>query len=180
LIGAVALANDAEIVDVGGGASTLVDELLDRGFERLTVVDLAESSLNAARARLGPRAGLVKWIKADVRTLRLPHPVDLWHDRAVFHFLTEPADQDAYLSSLREAVRPGGHVIIATFGPQGPERCSGLPVERYDAAKLSRRLGSEFELVRSLEKVHTTPGGATQQFIYCLFRSRHNIIGDKS
>jgi SAM-dependent methyltransferase len=170
LIGAVALAHDSEIVDVGGGASTLVDELLDRGFERLTVVDLAESSLRVARARLGSRADRVRWVKEDARRRHLQCPVDLWHDRAVFHFLIEPADQEAYLSCLREAVRPGGHVIIATFGPQGPQECSGLPVERYDAEKLSRRLGSEFKLLKSLEKVHTTPWGATQQFMYCLFQ----------
>jgi SAM-dependent methyltransferase len=157
-------------VDVGGGASTLVDALLDRGFERLTVVDLAASALGAARARLGPRADRVTWLEADARELRLERPVDLWHDRAVFHFLTEPADQDAYFSSLRAAVKPGGHVIIATFGPRGPEKCSGLPVERYGARRLSERLGPEFGLLRSLETVHTTPAGATQEFTYCLFR----------
>ncbi|MBZ5538645.1 MAG: class I SAM-dependent methyltransferase [Acidobacteriia bacterium] len=170
LIGDITLKHDSEIVDVGGGASTLVDELLDRGFERLTVVDLAESSLNIARARLGPRADRVRWLQADARALHLSSPADLWHDRAVFHFLIEPADQEGYLSSLREAVGPGGHVIIATFGPQGPQECSGLRVERYDAGKLSQRLGSEFRLLRSLESLHITPWGSTQQFTYCLFR----------
>jgi SAM-dependent methyltransferase len=170
LIGAVALTHESEIVDVGGGASTLVDELLDRGFERLTVVDVAESSLNAARARLGLRADRVKWLKKDARELHLPRPVDLWHDRAVFHFFTERDDQESYLSSLREAVRPGGHVIIATFGPRGPQECSGLPVERYDAGKLSRRLGPEFKLLQTQEIEHNTPWGSTQQFMYCLFR----------
>lgn len=155
---------------MGGGASTLVDELLDRGFKHLTVVDLAESSLSIARARLGSRADRVRWVKEDARRLHLQCPVDLWHDRAVFHFLTEPADQEAYLSCLREAIRPGGHVIIATFGPQGPQKCSGLPVERYDAMKLSERLGPEFKLLKSLEKLHATPKGAMQQFTYCLFR----------
>jgi SAM-dependent methyltransferase len=157
-------------LDIGGGASKLVDELLDRGFEHLTVVDLAESSLSVARARLGARADRVIWLKEDVRELRLPWLVDLWHDRAVFHFLTKPADQEAYLSCLRGALRTGGHVIIATFGPQGPQKCSGLPVERYDAEKLSERLGPEFRLLRSLEKLHITPRGATQQFTYCLFQ----------
>ncbi|MBZ5552098.1 MAG: class I SAM-dependent methyltransferase [Acidobacteriia bacterium] len=169
-MGAVALTHDSEIVDVGAGASTLVDELLDRGFDRLTVVDMAESSLNISKARLGPRADHVRWLKADARTLHLPYPVDLWHDRAAFHFLTEPADQEAYLSCLREAVGPGGHVIFATFSPQGPQECSGLPVERYDAEKLSHRLGSGFRPLRSLEKAHTTPWGSLQQFTYCLFR----------
>jgi ubiquinone/menaquinone biosynthesis C-methylase UbiE len=171
-MGAVALAKESEIVDVGGGASTLVDRLLDRGFERLTLVDVSSSALSVARARLGARADRVKWVVADARDLRLPHPVDLWHDRAVFHFLTQPANQDAYLSCLRRAVRLGGHVVMATFGPLGPEKCSGLPVQRYDAAGLSRRLGPDFELRRSVQKTHTTPGGAAQQFTYCLFRRR--------
>lgn len=169
-MGAVALAHDSEIVDVGGGASTLVDELLDRGFGHLTVVDLSEFSLNLAKARLGPRADRVKWLKEDARRLHLPCPVDLWHDRAVFHFLAEPADQEAYLSSLREAVRPGGHVLMATFGLEGPQECSGLPVERYNSEKLSQRLGPEFRLLRDLEKSHITPWGSTQQFTYCLFQ----------
>jgi SAM-dependent methyltransferase len=159
-------------VDVGAGASTLVDRLLDRGFERLTVVDVSESALRATRTRLGPRAERVRWVAADVRGLILPRPVDLWHDRAVFHFLIAAVDQAAYLSSLLRALRPGGHVVLATFGPQGPERCSGLPVERYDAEGLARRLGDGFELIRSLERLHTTPAGAVQQFTYALFRRR--------
>jgi ubiquinone/menaquinone biosynthesis C-methylase UbiE len=149
-----------------------VDRLLDLGFERLTVVDISESALSVARTRVGLRAGQVKWLAADARDLHFPHPIDLWHDRAVFHFLTKLADQDAYLSCLREAMRPVGHVVMATFGPQGPERCSGLPVERYDAARLSGRIGAGFELLRSLQKMHTTPGGTAQQFTYCLFRRR--------
>jgi SAM-dependent methyltransferase len=157
-------------VDVGGGASTLVDALLDRGFTRLTVADLAGASLQAARARLGPRAERVRWLVADARTLRLARPVDLWHDRAVFHFMTSPADQAGYLTSLREAVRVGGHAVLATFAREGPPSCSGLPVERYDAAGLARRLGGEFELLRSLETVHTTPRGQAQPFTYGLFR----------
>jgi ubiquinone/menaquinone biosynthesis C-methylase UbiE len=169
-MGAAALTKESEIVDVGGGTSELVDRLLERGFERLTVVDISDSALNVARTRLGPMARQVNWLVADARYLRLPRQVDLWHDRAVFHFLTRSADQDAYLSRLREAVRPGGHALIATFGLQGPEKCSGLPVERYDAERLSGRLDADFELVRSLQKMHTTPTGAAQQFTYCLFR----------
>ncbi len=135
-------------------------------------MDVSESALCAARTRLGPSADRVTWIAADARALRLPHLMDVWHDRAVFHFLTQPADQEAYLSSLREALRPGGHVVIATFGLRGPDRCSGLEVERYDAEKLSRRLGVEFDLVQSLEKLHTTPSGVGQAFTYCVFRRR--------
>jgi trans-aconitate methyltransferase len=172
MIGAVAPAEDDEIVDVGGGASTLVDCLLERGFRRLTVVDISDAALDAARGRLGARAGEVNWVVGDVRGLHLPRPVALWHDRAVFHFLTRKTDQDAYLSCLLENLRPGGHAILATFGPEGPEKCSGLPVERYDARKLSDRLGARFELLRSLEKIHATPSGAIQQFTYCLFRRR--------
>jgi len=170
MIGAVAPAEDDEIVDVGGGASTLVDCLLERGFRRLTVLDISDAALDAARRRLGARAGEVNWVVGDARDLHLPRPVGLWHDRAVFHFLTRESDQARYLSCLHENLRPGGHVILATFGQRGPEKCSGLPVERYDARKLSERLGADFELLQSVEKMHTTPSGATQQFTYCLFR----------
>jgi len=137
------------------------------------VVDISDSALDAARRRLGAGASEVKWVVGDARDLHLPRPVALWHERAVFHFLTRNADQDAYLSCLVENLRPGGHAILATFGPEGPEKCSGLPVERYDARKLSGRLGTGFELMRSLEKVHTTPSGVAQQFTYCLFRRCH-------
>lgn len=136
----------------------------------MTVADISEAALTATRERLGERGRRVTWLVADARQLRLPEQVDVWHDRAVFHFLTQEADQAAYLESLRAALRVGGHVIIATFGLEGPERCSGLPVERYDAARLSRRLGPDFELVRSLDKKHVTPSGAVQQFTYGVFR----------
>lgn len=136
------------------------------------MVDVSDFALRAARTRLGPRADLVQWVTTDARELRLPRKVDLWHDRAVFHFLIAAADQEAYLASLSHALRPGGHVVLATFGPQGPENCSGLPVERYDSAKLARRLGADFDLVRSLEKLHTTPSGTAQQFTYCVFKRR--------
>jgi SAM-dependent methyltransferase len=149
-----------------------VDHLLDRGFARVTVVDISGAALREARKRLGARAERVTWIEADARGLSLPHPVDLWHDRAVFHFLTAPEDQERYLSAMREAVPPGGHVVMATFGPRGPEQCSGLPVARYDAAALARRLGTDFELIRSVEKAHRTPTGAAQELTHCLFRRR--------
>lgn len=170
MIGAVALAKESHVVDIGGGASTLVDELIHRGFTRVTVVDVAEAALQVSRARLGTRAQQVRWLAADVRHLTLAEPVDLWHDRAVFHFLTEAGDQDAYLESLRRALAPRGYVIMATFSPSGPERCSGLPVVRYDAKGLARRLGADFELVQSVQKRHITPAGAIQDFTYGLFR----------
>ena len=172
LLAAVAPRKDSKIVDVGGGASSLVDHLLDRGYSQLTVVDISEAALDVARRRLGDRGRRVTWIVGDVRDLRLADQADVWHDRAVFHFLTHEADQVAYLRSLRTTLRVGGHVIIATFGLQGPEWCSGLPVERYDTDKLSRRLGAEFGLVRSLERLHVTPSGAAQQFTYGVFQRR--------
>jgi SAM-dependent methyltransferase len=136
----------------------------------LTVVDISEAALGVARARLGDRDRRVAWLAGDARQLRLAQQVDVWHDRAVFHFLTHEVDQAAYLRSLRMALRVGGHAIIATFGLEGPERCSGLKVERYDADKLSRRLGPDFELIRSLERRHVTPSGAEQQFTFCVFK----------
>ncbi len=134
------------------------------------MVDIAEAALRVARERLGARAAEVRWLVADARQLSLPEPVDLWHDRAVFHFLTGAADQEAYLRSLRGALAPGGHVILATFGPTGPPKCSGLPVERYDAESLARRLGPQFQLLRAIGKRHTTPAGAAQDFTYALLR----------
>lgn len=170
MIGAVALQKDSHIVDIGGGASTLVDELVARGFARITVVDISEAALRVARERVGGGAVGVRWLAADARELTLPEPVDLWHDRAVFHFLTEVADQEAYLQCLRRALAPGGHVVMATFSLSGPQKCSGLPVVRYDADKLARRLGTDFELLRGIQKPHVTPAGGTQDFTYGLFR----------
>jgi SAM-dependent methyltransferase len=157
-------------VDVGAGASSLVDRLLDAGYTDVTVADISPAALDVARARLGDRAGLVTWLVADARGLRVPETVDVWHDRAVFHFLTDAADQDAYLGALRAALRVGGHAVMATFSPEGPERCSGLPVERYDGVKLARRFGPDFELVRSFTKAHATPSGGTQSFTYAVLR----------
>jgi ubiquinone/menaquinone biosynthesis C-methylase UbiE len=170
LIGSLALPRESRIVDVGGGASTLVDGLVGLGFTHVTIVDIAEAALDAARRRLGPLGAGVTWLAADARHLSLPEPVDLWHDRAVFHFLTSAADQQAYLAALRGALRSGGHVLIATFGSNGPERCSGLPVQRYDAHQLGGRLGDGFELGHTVERVHTTPSGTRQAFTYGLFR----------
>jgi ubiquinone/menaquinone biosynthesis C-methylase UbiE len=171
-IRSVGLKRDAGIVDVGGGASLLVDHLLGEGFERITVVDIAEEALARARERLGARAATVCWLKADVRRLRLREPADLWHDRAVFHFLTEPADRQSYLGALKRGLRPGGHLVMATFAADGPTMCSGLPVARYDAEALARTLGKEFELRRSSVHEHLTPSGGSQRFQYGLFRRR--------
>lgn len=170
LIGAVAPAKASRIIDIGGGASLLVDCLLDQGYSDITVVDISEAALEAARARLAGRGDGVTWLAADARFLRLPEEVDVWHDRAVFHFLTEESDRQAYLASVRAALRVEGHVIIATFGPGGPDHCSGLPVERYDADKLAELFGPPFELVRNLQRQHVTPAGTSQEFTYAVFQ----------
>ena len=133
-------------------------------------MDISASALRVARERMGESAAGVCWLVADARDLTLAEPVDLWHDRAVFHFLTEGADQEAYLACLRRALIPGGHVVMATFGLSGPKRCSGLPVVRYDADALSQRLGDDFELLRTVQKRHVTPAGGTQDFNYALLR----------
>jgi ubiquinone/menaquinone biosynthesis C-methylase UbiE len=169
-IGAVAPAKNSRIVDIGGGASLLVDRLVDAGYTDVTVVDVSAAALDLAKARLADRAKDVKWLVADARHVRLPEEVDVWHDRAVFHFLITEADRAGYLDSVRRALCVGGHVVIATFALGGPERCSGLPVERYDAEKLSRVFGPDFSLVLELTKQHVTPAGTTQEFTYAILR----------
>ena len=160
----------AAVIDIGGGASRLVDDLLARGFERVTVLDLSEAALSTARTRLGEAAAKVEWVAADVTLWEPRHGYDVWHDRAAFHFLTEPADRAAYVDRLRRSLRPGGHAIIATFAPDGPERCSGLSVMRYDAESLRRILGGEFALIDHRRHEHVTPWGAMQRFQFSVFR----------
>ncbi len=172
LIDAVAPARHSAIVDVGGGSSFLVDRLLDRGYTDLIVADVSDEVLRVVRERLGGRAKEVTWLVADARHLRLPEKIDVWHDRAVFHFLTNESDRRAYVDSALSALRIGGHVVIATFGPEGPERCSGLPVERYDAARLAECFGRAFQLLQSVQTQHVTPAGASQQFTYAVLRRR--------
>ena len=170
LIEACDLASDARILDVGGGASRLVDTLCDRGFAQLGVLDVAEQALSESKQRLGSRADAVEWLVADVTAFTTPHQWDLWHDRAVLHFLTDSQDRTAYRHTLLESVAPGGHVIIATFGPDGPTRCSDLDVRRYSAESLQETLGSDLELIESRKEAHQTPRGVVQQFLYCRFR----------
>jgi len=157
----------ARIVDVGGGASRLVDCLIDLGYVRVTVLDIADAALQKARARLDRRSEHVAWITADVTRWEASEPFDLWHDRAVLHFLTDAADRQAYVATLAKCVRSGGQVIIGTFAPDGPERCSGLPVRRYDASGLAAELGPRFRLVDTLVEDHLTPGGKIQKFQFC-------------
>lgn len=168
------LSLDARIIDVGGGTATLVDDLLDLGFRHLTVLDISGTAIARARERLGPRAETVRWIEADItRTTLPPASFDLWHDRAVFHFLTDADDRLRYRDLLTGALVPGGHAVIATFGPAGPERCSGLEIVRYDAPALARELGSTFVLVESRTETHRTPTGTLQELVYTvLFRRR--------
>jgi SAM-dependent methyltransferase len=159
----------AHVVDVGGGASTLVDDLLARGFERISVADLSAEALAHTRSRLGDTARSVQWIVGDATTSLFDEgSVDLWHDRAVFHFLTEPVRRDAYIEALRRSIRPGGFAIIATFGPNGPARCSRLPVTRYATSDIAAALGVGFELVEQADEAHTTPSGMVQHFAYAL------------
>jgi SAM-dependent methyltransferase len=162
---------DAPIVDVGGGASTLVDGLVDAGYWAVTVLDLAPTALVMAQQRLGPAAARVTWIESDVLTATLPPGgYAVWHDRAVFHFLTDGRDRARYVAQTQRAVRPGGYVIVASFGPDGPSRCSGLPVQRYSPEAMHAEFGTDFRLLDSMREDHQTPAGATQAFVYCLCR----------
>jgi ubiquinone/menaquinone biosynthesis C-methylase UbiE len=167
----------SRILDVGGGASTLVDDLLDEGFQDVSVLDISPVALRLAGIRLGERGNGVRWIEGDVTRLSFPPlQYDLWHDRAVFHFLTAPEDRRAYVAAAVRALKDGGHLIVATFAPTGPPRCSGLDAIRHSPDSLRAEFGALFRLVRSVQEVHSTPGGAKQDFIYCLFR-RADAVG---
>jgi 2-polyprenyl-3-methyl-5-hydroxy-6-metoxy-1,4-benzoquinol methylase len=170
LIRATGVDASSSIIDIGGGASRLVDALVAEGFKSITVLDLSERAFVTSKARLGARAAQVRWLVADVTTWEPSQSYDVWHDRAALHFLTDPKDQAAYAERVSRAIRLGGHVIIGTFALDGPERCSGLPVIRYEAATLSELLGSSFDLVESRRHDHVTPGGATQRFQFSRFR----------
>jgi SAM-dependent methyltransferase len=160
----------AALIDVGGGESRLAGELLDRGYTDVTVADISTTALEKARSELGDRAGAVDWIAADVRRHDFGRQFDLWHDRAVFHFLVDEADRDRYLHTLRISLRPGGHLMLATFGPDGPTLCSGLPVHRYGEEELLQTLGQDFALISSRLDMHRTPSGTYQQFLYLHLR----------
>lgn len=161
---------DAPIIDIGGGASTLVDHLLLGGFRDLTVLDIAAPGLEQAKARLGDQAQTVDWIVSDVTAWRPTRKRRLWHDRAVLHFLTEPAAQAAYAETLRSALDGDGWAIIAGFAPGGPAKCSGLEIVQHDGGSLSKLLGDEFQLMETHGEIHLTPWGAEQAFRYHLFR----------
>jgi ubiquinone/menaquinone biosynthesis C-methylase UbiE len=171
LIRDAGVSHAASIIDVGGGTSPLVDDLLLAGYTNLTVLDLSATALTEAERRLGPVAKQVRWIEGDVTKVSFQvDEFDLWHDRAVFHFLTHPADRAGYVEAVLRSVKPGGHVIVATFAEDGPATCSGLPVMRYGAAALHSEFGEPFSLLWHEKEAHHTPTGRIQQFVYCYCR----------
>jgi 2-polyprenyl-3-methyl-5-hydroxy-6-metoxy-1,4-benzoquinol methylase len=170
LIAASGMSKDAGIIDVGGGASTLVDCLLDDGFTRLAVLDLSAVALAHSRSRLGARSGAVEWFEADVTSFEPPHRFGVWHDRAVLHFLTAAEERRRYVATLRRTLQPGGTVVISTFALEGPPKCSGLDVMRYDESSIQAELGAEFRLQDVRRETHITPWQSEQRFIYFRFQ----------
>lgn len=171
LIQRVAPDLSASIIDVGGGESTLVDDLLAKGYRNVSVLDISPTAIDFARKRIGDLAQRATWIVGDITQVVLPDQCyDVWHDRAVFHFLTAPEQRRAYVQRVAGSMKIGGHVIVATFGPEGPTQCSGLDVVRYDAKSLHGEFGRHFQLMESATEMHQTPLGTTQQFVYCLCR----------
>jgi len=171
LISNAGVPSNGRIIDMGGGASTLVDRLLSAGYRNLEVLDISGSALLEAKARLSILASRIRWTEADVTTHQFEDAAyDLWHDRAVFHFLTAPGQKKAYKEALSKALRPGGHIVISTFSLEGPRRCNGLPVARYDAAGLSKELGEGYTLIESRGEIHIAPTGHRQGFVFGLFR----------
>jgi SAM-dependent methyltransferase len=173
LLEAAGLDADTCVLDVGGGDSRLIDHLAARGMDCLAVLDVSGAALARARARLGLRAAIPTWLEADVTGAWTLKPMDIWHDRAVFHFLTSLDDRRRYRRHLLQILKPGGSAIVATFSLDGPEWCSGLPVQRYSPDTLAAELGPELEMLEALPHVHTTPWGSRQSFVYCRFRRVH-------
>lgn len=173
IIKGTGITQNAQIIDVGGGSSTLVDFLLEADFQNITVLDISAASLTSTQARLGASANRVTWLEGDITQTSLPAEFyDVWYDRAVFHFLTRPEDRTAYVRLARQALKPNGHIIVATFAPDGPTHCSGLEVARYDPEQLHDEFGEPFELVESHHELHHTPFGTDQSFIYCYCKKR--------
>jgi SAM-dependent methyltransferase len=171
LIRGTGVGKDSSIIDAGGGSSTLIDDLVTEGYSNLTVLDLSANALEVAKQRLRGRYDSVKWLEGDVTNVDLPpQHFDVWHDRAVFHFLTQLEDRRAYVQQVMHALRPEGHVILSTFAEDGPEKCSGLPVMRYSPDSLQAEFGNAFKLLSYEHEVHHTPFGTEQQFLYCHFR----------
>jgi trans-aconitate methyltransferase len=169
LITNTGFSTDAAIIDIGGGASILVDRLLERGYQHLAVLDISGTALNHSKQRLGSTAAHVEWLESDITTFAPSHPFDIWHDRAVFHFLTEAGDRKRYVETLKQTLRPGGNLILAAFAIGGPTHCSGLDIVQYDAEKLAAELGDGFTLAEQLSETHVTPAKVPQQFAYFRF-----------
>lgn len=169
LINNTGAGTDSRIIDVGGGTSKLSMHLLEQGYSRLTVLDISGKSIEKAKLQLGEKAGMISWIEADITKYSLTEQYDIWHDRAVFHFLTESEERKGYIDALNQALKLNGYIILATFGLAGPKKCSGLPVVRYSPETLLKVLGDNFNLVESVAEDHVTPTGVTQNFIYCRF-----------
>ncbi len=158
------------IIDIGGGQSFLVDRLVEAGFVDLTVLDVSQTAITATKSRIGRNASSITWIVSDITTATLPGFYDVWHDRAVFHFLTDPNDQQRYIDLLMASLRPHGHFIVGTFAKEGPTQCSGLAIKQYDHADMTHLLGNAFEPVRSLSYRHITPSGKPQEFYFGIFK----------
>ncbi|MDH3949155.1 MAG: class I SAM-dependent methyltransferase [Gammaproteobacteria bacterium] len=173
LISNTGISTDAAIIDIGGGASTLVDRLNGRGYKHLAVLDISGNALAYAKKRFASAADKIEWFEADITTFQSPHQFDLWHDRAVFHFLTEANDRKHYIKTLKQTLKPGGHLIMAAFAIGGPTKCSGLDIVQYDANKLLAELGSGFTLVEENSEIHVTPTNKEQQFAYFRFVKEH-------
>ncbi len=169
LITAIGVGVDGDIIDVGGGTSKLIGTLLDQGYKRLTTLDISGSSIEKAKLNLGEKSSRINWIEADVTKYSFKEEYDIWHDRAVFHFITEAKDRKGYINSLNKALKLNGHLIIATFALKGPPKCSGLPVTRYSPETLQNELGDNFNLVESFVEDHVTTSGVRQKFIFCRF-----------
>ncbi len=175
MISNTGVGKDAAIIDVGGGNSTLVDDLLDSGFVDISVLDISSNAIEGSKERLGAKANDVNWIVADVTTAELPiEHFDVWHDRAVFHFLTDEDDRRKYVELVMRSLKPNGHIIVASFGLEGPQKCSGLDVMRYSPETMHNEFGRPFQLVDSLAETHNTPFGTTQEFVYCYCRKSYS------
>lgn len=172
LIAKTGIGLESSIVDVGSGTSKLIGLLLDRGYKKLTVLDISSNSIERAKLQFGEKASLITWIEADITSFKFTEKYELWHDRAVFHFLTDSQDRKRYVNSLNQALKLNGHLIISTFGLDAPPRCSGIKVARYSPETLHNELGDNFDMVESFDEVHTTPSGVKQRFIFCRFIKR--------
>ena len=169
LIHNTGLTTEAAIIDIGGGASVLVDHLVEQGYKHLAVLDISGTALSHAKQRLGPTAEQIEWFETDVTRFQAPHQYDIWHDRAVFHFLTNASDRTQYVETLKQTLKPGGNLILAAFAIGGPTKCSGLDIVQYDVEKLMAELGGGFTLVEETSETHVTPTEQEQQFAYFRF-----------